>query len=131
MEDISLFSKKLESFINQINRLSLQVIKNPKEEKPTIDLSKYIEIGAFEENKKEINKKFDKIRISFEDILRHIDEILDKLSHTPTDKDFAQYQEVVKSLMDEYKINSNKKYADKYDTFKSLKLLETQIKSVN
>ena len=33
--------------------------------------------------------------------------------------------------MDEYKINSNKKYADKYDTFKSLKFLETQIKSVN
>ena len=131
MEDITIFTKKIESFASQVNRLSMQVIKNPKEEKPTIDLSKYIEIGAFEENKKEINKKFDKIRISFEDILRHIDEILDKLSHTPTDKDFSQYQEIVKSLMDEYKINSNKKYADKYDTFKSLKFLETQIKSVN
>ena len=131
MEDITIFTKKIESFASQVNRLSMQVIKNPKEEKPIIDLSKYIEIGAFEENKKEINKKFDKIRISFEDILRHIDEILDKLSHTPTDKDFSQYQEIVKSLMDEYKINSNKKYADKYDTFKSLKFLETQIKSVN
>ena len=131
MEDITIFTKKIESFASQVNRLSMQVIKNPKEEKPIIDLSKYIEIGDFEENKKEINKKFDKIRISFEDILRHIDEILDKLSHTPTDKDFAQYQEIVKSLMDEYKINSNKKYADKYDTFKSLKFLETQIKSVN
>ena len=123
MEDITIFTKKIESFASQVNRLSMQVIKNPKEEKPIIDLSKYIEIGDFEENKKEINKKFDKIRISFEDILRHIDEILDKLSHTPTDKDFAQYQEIVKSLMDEYKINSNKKYADKYDTFKSLKFL--------
>ena len=131
MEDISLFSKKLESFINKINRLYLHVIKNPKEEKPVIDFNKFIEIGTFEENKKEINKKFDKIRISFEDILRHIDEILDKLSHTPTDKDFAQYQEVIKSMLDEYRINNNKKYADKYDTFKSLKFLETQIKSVN
>ena len=109
----------------------MQLIKNPKEDKPVVDFSKFIEIGAFEENKKDINRKFDKIRISFEDILRHIDEILDKLSHTPTDKDFAQYQEVIKSMLDEYKIKKKKKYADKYDTLKSFKFLETQIKSVH
>ena len=131
LEENSFLSKKLETFANQVNRLSMQVIKNPKEEKPVVDFTKFIEIGAFEENKKEINRKFDKIRISFEDILRHIDEILDKLSHTPTDKDFAQYQDIIKNMLDEYKINNNKKYADKYDTLKSFKFLETQIKSMH
>ena len=131
LEENSNLSKKLEIFASQVNRLSLNMIKNPKEEKPIIDLNKYIEIKDFEENKKEINKKFDKIRISFEDILRNIDEILDKLSHTPSDKDFAQYQDIIKNLFDEYRINNNKKYADKYDTLKNFKFIETQIKTVN
>jgi hypothetical protein len=116
IEENSLLSRKFETFANQVNRLSLQVIKNPKDDKPIIDYNKFIEIGVFEENKKETSRKFDKIRISFEDILKHIDEILDRLSHTPSDKDFSQYQEIIKSMLDEYRINNNKKYADKYDT---------------
>ena len=130
IEENSLLSRKFETFANQVNRLSLQVIKNPKDDKPIIDYNKFIEIGVFEENKKETSRKFDKIRISFEDILKHIDEILDRLSHTPSDKDFSQYQEIIKSMLDEYRINNNKKYADKYDTSKNFKFLETQIKSI-
>ena len=130
LEENSLLSKKFESFANTVNRLSLQIIKNPKEDKPVIDYTKFIEIGTFEENKKELSKKFDKIRISFEDILKNIDEILEKLSHTPSDKDFAQYQDIIKNLLDEYRINNNKKYADKYDTSKNFKFLETQIKTI-
>ena len=131
IEENSNLSKRLETFANQVNRLSFQLIKNPKEEKSDVDFTKFIQIGSFEENKKEVNRKFDKIRISFEDILKHIDEILDKLSHTPTDKDFAQYQEIIKNMLDEYRINNNKKYADKYDTLKNFKFLETQIKTVH
>lgn len=56
LEENSSLSKKLESFANQVYRLSLQVIKSLKKEKSTIDLTKFIEIGKFEENKKEINK---------------------------------------------------------------------------
>ena len=130
LEENSLLSKKFESFANTVNRLSLQIIKNPKEDKQVIDYTKFIEVGTFEENKKELSKKFDKIRISFEDILKNIDEILEKLSHTPSDKDFAQYQDIIKNLLDEYRINNNKKYADKYDTSKNFKFLETQIKTI-
>ena len=131
IDETSILSKKFETFANQVNRLSLQVIKNPKEDKPVFDYTKFIEIGTFEENKKELSRKFDKIRISFEDILKNIDEILDKLSHTPSDKDFAQYQDIVKNMLDEYRINNNKKYADKYDTSKNFKFLETQIKTMS
>ena len=130
LEENSLLSKKFESFAGTVNRLSLQIIKNPKEDKQVIDYTKFIEVGTFEENKKELSKKFDKIRISFEDILKNIDEILEKLSHTPSDKDFAQYQDIIKNLLDEYRINNNKKYADKYDTSKNFKFLETQIKTI-
>ena len=110
--------------------MSLNSNKNQKEEKSVIDFTKFIDTNTFEENKKEVNRKFDKIRISFEDILRNIEEILNKLSHTPTDKDFSQYQGIIKSMLDELKINCNKKYSDKYETSKSIKYLETQIKHI-
>ena len=107
------------------------MVSTPKEDKPTIDLSKFVDLITFEENKKEINRKFDMIRISFEDILRNIEDILNKLSHTPTDKDFSDFQGIIKNIIDELKLSCNKIYADKYDTSKNLKFMETQIKSLN
>ena len=130
-EENSLLTKKVESLSSQFHKLSLESHKTTKEEKTIIDLTKFIDLNTFDDNKKEINRKFDKIRISFEDILRNIEEILNKLSHTPTDKDFAQYQGVIKNMLDELKINSNKKYAEKYETIKNIKFLETQIKTIN
>lgn len=100
---MSLLTKNVESFASQLHRLSLNSNKNQKEEKSVIDFTKFIDTNTFEENKKEVNRKFDKIRISFEDILRNIEEILNKLSHTPTDKDFSQYQGIVKGMLDELK----------------------------
>ena len=130
-EDNSLLTKKIESLSSQIHRISLNANRAPKEEKTIVDLSKFIDLNTFDDNKKEINRKFDKIRISFEDILRNIEEILNKLSHTPTDKDFSQFQGVIKNMLDEFKINCNKKYSDKYETIKNIKFLETQIKTIN
>ena len=130
-EDNSIITKKIESLASQIHRLSLNDNKSQKEEKSIIDFTKFIDLNTFDDNKKDINRRFDKIRISFEDILRHIEEILEKLSHTPTDKDFSQFQGIVKSMIDELKINCNKKYADKCETTKNVKYLETQIKSIN
>ena len=130
-EDNSLLTKKIEALSSQFHRLSLNANKAQKEDKSILDLSKFIDFNTFDDNKKEINRKFDKIRISFEDILRNIEEILNKLSHTPTDKDFSQYQGVIKNMLDELKINCNKKYSDKYETIKNIKFLETQIKSIN
>ena len=130
-EDITMLSNKIESLSNQFHRFSLNMNPSKREEKSIIDLTKFIDLNTFDDNKKEINKKFDKVRISFEDILRNIEEILNKLSHTPTDKDFAQYQGVIKNMIDELKLNCNKKYSDKYETIKSIKFLETQIKSIN
>ena len=130
-EESSLLSKKIETLSNQFHRFSLDMVQTPKEEKSVIDLTKFIELSTYEDNKKEINRKFDKIRISFEDILRNIEEILNKLSHTPTDKDFSDFQGVIKNILDENKLYYNKKYADKFETTKNMKFLETQIKSIN
>ena len=130
-EDYIIMNKKVESLVSQIHRMSLNMNRSPKEEKTVFDFTKFIDLNTFDENKKEINRKFDKIRISFEDILRNIEEILNRLSHTPTDKDFSQFQGVIKNMLDELKISCNKKYADKYETIKNIKFLEAQIKTIN
>ena len=130
-EDMTSLSNKIESLSNQFHRFSLNISPGKREEKSVIDFTKFIDLNTFDDTKKEINRKFDKVRISFEDILRNIEEILNKLSHTPTDKDFAQFQGVIKNMLDELKLNCNKKYSDKYETIKSIKFLETQIKTIN
>ena len=130
IDENSLLTKNVENFASQIHKITLNSSKNQKEEKSIFDFTKFIDYNTFEDNKKEVNRKFDKIRISFEDILRNIEDILNKLSHTPNDKDFAQFQGVIKNMLDDLKINCNKKYSDKYETVKSIKFLEAQIKSI-
>lgn len=53
-----------------------------------------------------------------------------KLSHVPSDKDFSQFQSIIKTMIEELKLTFSKKYADKTEINKSIKFLETQIKSI-
>ena len=101
-----------------------------KNKGPIVDVTKLVDLNFFNESKKEINKKFDKVRLSFEEIARNLDDILEKMSHTPSDTDFAQFQSIIKNMIEELKLSMSKKYADKTETNKSIKFLETQIKSI-
>ena len=130
-EDMKNIIKKIEYFAGELNRLTEEIENGDKGKGSATDSSKLVDINMFNDNKKDVNKKFDKIRLSFEEIARNLDDILEKLSHTPSDKDFAQFQSIIKNMIDELKINNNKKFADKSETNKTLKFIETQIKSIN
>ena len=128
--DIQQITKKIEYLSGEVNKLSMDSFGKSKSDAPIIDLSKLVDFNVFNETKKEYNKKFDKVKLSFEEIARNLDEILEKLSHTPTDKDFAQFQSIIKNMIDELKLNLGKRFADKLDVNKSIKFLETQIKTI-
>lgn len=130
-EQMKSIIKKLEYFSGELSRLTDEVENGDKGKGSTIDSSKLVDVNTFNDNKKDVSKKFDKIRLSFEEIARNLDDILEKLSHTPSDKDFAEFQAIIKNMIDELKINNNKKYADKMETNKTLKFIETQIKTIN
>ena len=125
--------KKIEYLSGQYGQLSSG--KNGRNENEgkinLLDINKFLDINTFMDNKKDVNSKFEKIRLGFEDLSREIEEILSRLSHTPSDKDFSQFQNIIKNLLEEFKLNCNKKYADKYEINKSIKFLETQIRTVN
>jgi chromosome segregation ATPase len=130
--DLSQIIKKIEFLSGEYSKLAFNKSgKSNDEGKSVVDMSKFIDFNVFNDNKKDVNNKFEKVRLGFEDLSREIEEILAKLAHTPTDKDFSQFQTIIKNLIEDLKINCNKKYADKYDTAKSIKFLETQIKTIH
>ena len=46
------------------------------------------------------------------------------------EKDFSQFQKIIKTMIEDLKLNISKKYAEKKETSKSIKFLETQIKFI-
>ena len=126
--DMQNFIKKIEYLSGQMNRLENGDMD--KNKGSIIDITKLVDLNLFNEKQKEISKKFDKVRLSFEEVARNMDEILQRLSHMPNDKDFSQFQTIIKTTIEELKLNLSKKYADKTETTKSIKFLETQIKSI-
>ena len=123
-------TKKIEYLSGELNRMVNDNIDQDKGKGPIIDITRLVDLNLFNESKKETSKKFDKIRLSFEEIARNLDDILEKLSHTPSDADFAQFQSIIKNMIEELKLSISKKYAEKNETNKSIKFLETQIKSI-
>ena len=125
--EISQITKKLENLVGEFSIMKVSSGMR-KEEKP-IDLSKFIDNNQFNELKKDSNIKFDRIKHNFEDFSRTLEDIIKKLKNMPTNIDFNNYQNLIKNILEELKINCNKKYCDKFDTLKIIKRLENQIKT--
>ena len=129
--DLNNLGKKIEFLNNEFTKLSFQRITSSSE-KPEINLDfiRFLEKNEYNENKKDVNNKFEKVRLAIENLGRNLENILNSMSQTINEKDFINYQGVIKNTIDELKLSLNKKYADKSETNKSLKYLETQIKSI-
>jgi predicted secreted protein len=56
---------------------------------------------------------------------------LDKLSHTPSDVDFSQFQEIIKNMIENIILKNKKQFANKLETAKSYKLLEIKLNTIN
>jgi hypothetical protein len=85
----------------------------------------------FNDNKKENLTKIEKVQKKLEEIEFNIEAILKKLSHTPNDTDFAQFQDIIKTMLDNLVIKNKKQFANKFETVKSYKLLETKLNTIN
>ena len=129
--DLAQIIKKIEFLSGEYSKLAFNKSGENDEGLNNVDMSEFLDLKTYNDNKKDINNKFEKVRLGFEDLSREIDEILSKLAHTPTDKDFSEFQNILKNMIDELKISINKRYADKIETSKSIKFIETQIKALH
>jgi hypothetical protein len=129
-DELSQLKRKIESLATAV--LSMSHLEgeaiNPKTH--AIDLSKYLEISLFSEFQKSYNRELDGIKRTSEDIRRNIDEMLNVLRTKAGDKDLKNIEEILLSKMEELKINTARKFADKNDTQKNVKYLDSQIKYI-
>ena len=130
--EMSLVVRKLEFLTGQYAKLSFHQGNNdPSNKKSNLfDFTKFVDILKFNENNKLINQKLDHLKYTIEGIQRNIDDILERLKHTPTEDDFTQFQNLLKAMLEDLRLSCSKRYADKIDVQKSFRYLETQIKSV-
>ena len=131
-EEITELKKKLNLLNNDSEKFTSKGIHNVVESKlNNIDLNKFISSSAFNDNKKENMTKFEKIIKKLEELEFSIDHILDKLTHTPSDVDFSQFQEIIKNMIENIVLKNKKQFANKLETAKSYKLLETKLNTIN
>ena len=122
------FNKKLEYILGEFDALKTNFEKNKTIKTNDSDNNNFVDQALLNNLKKEIAGKLDKLRIITEEFDRNINEINSSLSNFPTNKDFVQLQNTMMSMLDEFKISCNKKYMDKTEIHKNLKILENQIK---
>ncbi len=95
-----------------------------------IDMSKYVQINQFNEYKNETNDKFNNVNDEIEKIHKLIEQILSMLNNKADKSDLANIHTDLLNKIEELAIACNKKFADKNETARNLKYLETQIKKI-
>ena len=128
--ELSNFNKKIE----YLNALFLEFKTEMENKKPTtnndFDFSNFIDQSTFNDYKKENNLKNEKMRMNIDDLNRTINDISSTLNRYPTNKEFVQFQNTLLSILEEFKLNILKKFMDKQEIHKSLRILENQIKAL-
>ena len=141
VESVQQFMEKIRSDMSQINKkveyLNSEYMKliynnqNANDNKAAqIDTSNFIDLNTFNENRKDTNLKFEKVKNAIDELLRNINNNSSEISRLPTEKDFIQFQNIIKMSLDDLKISCHKKYAEKMDVLKNIRYLETQIKNL-
>ena len=97
--DLAQIIKKIEFLSGEYSKLTFNKSGQESDDGlSNVDLSKFLDLNTFNDNKRDVNSKFEKVRLGFEDLSREIEEILSKLSHTPTDKDFLEFRNSNKNI---------------------------------
>ena len=131
-DDIKELFKKLNSInFDMTKHTHNEVSKIIESKTSNIDSNNFISSSIFNENKKDNITKFEKMQKKFEELDFSIDRILEKLAHTPSDTDFSQFQDIMKNMLENIIIKNKKQFANKLETAKSYKLLETKLNTIN
>ena len=137
-EEIQILKKKMENTLikmRELENVTYDLSQKMNEKKTTnqevnIDNNKYLETKIYENFKSQILKEFANINENFEHSQKMAEEILESLKSRTAFKDLKSLEDLVLSKLEDLKIASGKKFADKIDTTKLIKCLEQQIKYI-
>ena len=137
-EEIQTTKRKLEICINkthEIESVLIELIKKmdknvTKSQDANLKNSKFLETKIFEDFKSQIIKEFSNINENFTQSKKMSEDIIESLKNRTSFKDLKILEDVLLSKIEELKISSSKKFADHYETSKTFKYLEQQIKYI-
>ena len=128
--EMSLVVRKIEFLTGEYSKLAFNQGDSSNKNAVAFDFSKIVDIQKFNETIKAIYQKLEHLKYNVETHQRNIDDIFERLKHTPTEEDFIQFQNLLKAMIEDLKVYCNKRYGDKIDIQKNFRYIETQIKSI-
>ena len=136
-EDLQNIKRRIEIMTNQLHDLDTTFQEllskkniNLEKNKQNIDGSKYLEKRIFEDFKTQIIKEFNNVNENFNHLRKLIDNILDSLNNKSSFKDIKALEDDINAKLEDLKLTSEKKYAERLETIKNIKYLDQQIKQI-
>jgi len=138
MDDINWLRKKVEllsssmSFMKHIDdgTNTNNNFNNTNNKQNAFDSSKYVDQFSFLDFQKTLFRDLDNLKRFVEELKRYIDDLIDSNKSKADEKDIRNLEEFLNSKIEETKINFAKKFADKTETTKNIKYLDTQMKHI-
>ena len=136
-EDLQNVKRKMELLNSKAHELeeNYQLLSNRlnidnKNKTSVTSTDKYLETIIFDNFKSQIIKEFSSVNDNFTHLRRLVDNILESLKNKPSYRDIKALEEELNLKYEELKVASNKKFAERIETTKNFKYLDTQIKNI-
>ena len=136
-EDLKKLQRAIEALTTKYSELtggkittSLNDSSNISNLKNIENSNKFVEIHIFNEFKNQVIKEFKSNNSNFAEFRRILDEILESLKNKATYKDLKALEDDLNAKIEELRLACNKKFADKIETSKNIKYLDSQIKNI-
>ena len=137
-DDLKSLKKKVELYHNLIENLETTT-KNLKKdieteinEKESLkeNLKNLLEKKIFENFKNQLTKEFSNINVNFIHTRKLLDEIIEAMKEKVSYQDLKIFEKSFEARLENIQLTSYKKFAEKSETIKNFKYIETQIKSL-
>ena len=136
-EDLQNVKRKMELLNSKVHELdeNYQLLSNKlninsKNKTSVTSNDKYLETQIFDNFKSQIIKEFSSVNDNFTHLRRLVDNILESLKNKASYRDIKALEEELNLKYEELKVASNKKFAERIETTKNFKYLDTQIKNI-
>ena len=131
--DIQKMIRKLEMLNNKVHDMEegdLMFRKNMGNTSKAEDKYRFLEYVIFDEFKTQIVKEFNNINENFVNSRKLLDELIDSVRNRTSFKDLKALEDAVMSKMEDLKIASGKKFADRNEVNRTIKYLDQQIRNI-
>jgi len=132
-DEVARLKKKFEAINTHLNSFkpSSEDVKSSQNKlSGNVDFSRFVEMQLFLDFKSHNSAEIKALNDIIDELRRLLDDLINALNEKVTINDFRNFEELILLKIEELKNACNKKFADKNETAKNLKYLDSQIKNI-